>query len=271
MSWIKILQPMGIEQFTVEYGGRSDEELLLLAASFDQLTPEAQDALQLLLRQRRLHIQRQDDAPAYEESRKPGQSPTVRHPRRDTLAWQSVWFLLHLAVVYALAIYVTSRLSYWTRDVLWLLAPAYTSSRFEFLYSHLFVFSFLPALACGLLDARFRHGSGKYVWMVPTAVLAYKMMSFPGVTSVLIAHSSAFHQYFGSGFHIPEFHDWREFWRVVVPNPDFQRGMAQVEFTAPFYAGVGYCTGMWISVRSGLAELIAHQFLRLQQRQLPTT
>lgn len=179
--------------------------------------------------------------------------------------------VVHLAVVYALAIYVTPRMSYWTRDLLWLLAPANTSSRFEFLYSHLFVFSFLPALACGLLDARFRHRSGKYVWIVPTVVLAYKLMSFPSVTSVLIPHSSAFHQYFGSGFHIPEFHDWHEFWQVVVPNPDYQRGMAQLTFTAPFYASVGYCTGMWISIRSGLVEVISRSFIRLQQRPSPGT
>jgi len=261
---------MGVEQFTTEYGSKSDEELLLLAASFDHLTPEAQDALRLQLRQRQLDIQTEEDPPAKEEIGKSDQPFDWRHTRRDTLAWQGVWFIVHLVVVYALALYVTPQFSYWTRDLAWFLTPATTSSRFEFLYSHLFAFSVVPALICGLLDARFGHNSGKYVWIVPTTLLAYRLMSFPTVTSVLLPHSSAFHHYFGSGFHIPEFHDWHEFWQVVVPNPDYQRGMAQLTFTAPFYTAIGYCTGMWISVRSGLAEVISYKFVRLQQRQPPT-
>lgn len=84
---------MGIEQFTVEYGNKSDEELLLLAASFDQLTPDAQDALRLQLRQRHLDIQREDDSPAEEKTRKSDYPSTVGRPNRASGAWQAVWLL----------------------------------------------------------------------------------------------------------------------------------------------------------------------------------
>jgi len=45
---------------------------------------------------------------------------------------------------------------------------------------------------------------------------------------------------------IPEYRDWHDFWSIVASNPDMTRGMAQLSFTAPFYAGIGYSLAAWI-------------------------
>jgi hypothetical protein len=63
-----------------------------------------------------------------------------------TVGWQLVRFLLHLAAVYAIAQYV-AQLAGWTRlFLLPLLQLPTSSSSFQFLFSHIFVFSFVPAL-----------------------------------------------------------------------------------------------------------------------------
>jgi len=167
---------------------------------------------------------------------------------RDTSdIWRVLWFPLHLAAVYAIVNLATPWLSGWTRArLLPFFGKPTSSGGFEFLFSHLFAFSFIPAFLSGLINARFKHKAAQFVWLAPAAVLAYKFATFPA-SSVLQNHfSSAFHEYFGGGFLIPEFRDWHEFWSIAGSNSDVTRGMHQLKFTAPFYAGVGYSAAAWI-------------------------
>jgi hypothetical protein len=80
-------------------------------------------------------------------------------------------------------------------------------------------------------------------------------MTFPAV-SVLVQSKlpAAFHQYFGGGFVISEFHDWKEFWSIVGSNPDMTRGMTQMQYTAPFYAGIAYSVAAWVGRRTNLTQ-----------------
>ena len=109
-------------------------------------------------------------------------------------------------------------------------------SQFQFLFSHLLVLSFVPAFVIGLANVRFRQKVAAYVWLVASAILAYKFLTFP-TASVFQSHAmSAFHRYFGGEFLIPEYRNWQEFWSVTASNADMERGMTQLHFTAPFYA-----------------------------------
>jgi hypothetical protein len=172
--------------------------------------------------------------------------------------WQILWFLLHLAAVYAIVKFFTPGLAGWTRGtVLPLLQSPTSSSRFEFLYSHVFVLSVAPAFFAGLMNARFKHKAAQFVWLVPTAILAYKFATFPAPSVFKSQFAAAFHQYFGAGFVIGEFRDWREFWNIVESNSDMMRGMAQMQYTAPFYAGVAYSVAAWIGRRTELSRRIA--------------
>jgi hypothetical protein len=120
------------------------------------------------------------------------------------------------------------------------------------------VFSFAPAFFTGLVNAKFKHKVAAFVWVVPTLILAYKLITFSSATASIFPGqtSSAFHQYFGGGFLIPEYRDWPDFWRIVGANPDMVRGMVQYSFTAPFYAGVGYSLASWISLRAELENKV---------------
>lgn len=180
---------------------------------------------------------------------------------RDTAhAWSVLWFLLHLAAVYAIVNLCTLWLAGWTRErLLPFLQQPTSSGTFEFLFSHLFAFSFIPAFLSGLINARFKHKAAQFVWLVPTAILAYKFATFAAPSVLQSQFSSAFHEYFGSGFLIPEYRDWREFWSIARSNPDVTRGMTQLNFTAPFYAGTGYSLAAWMARRTELKRRVAEK------------
>jgi hypothetical protein len=50
-------------------------------------------------------------------------------------------------------------------------------------------FSFVPAFGVGLINAKFKHRVAQFVWLVPTAILAYKFLAFPAPS---VFHSQFF-------------------------------------------------------------------------------
>jgi hypothetical protein len=191
------------------------------------------------------------------------------------VGWQFVQFLLHLAVVYEIVLTCTPRLAGWTRTSLLPFVNGPTSSSsFQFYFSHIFEFSFIPALIAGLANARFKHKAAQYVWLVPTIVLAYRFVTFPipprsaldSASSVFPEFSAAFHQYCGGGFLIREYGDWGDFWRMVSSTSDMTRGMTQLRFTAPFYASVGYCLAAWIALRFHVHQKLVERVKAWEQR-----
>jgi hypothetical protein len=187
-----------------------------------------------------------------------GLSPVRRTGKSS--AWQALWFLLHLAAVYAVTNFCTAWLAGWTRGTLLpLLHQPTSSSSFEFLFSHIFAFSFIPAFAVGLVNARFKHRVAQFVWLVPAIVLAYKFLTFPAASVFQSHFYAAFHQYLGNEFAIPSFRDWHDFWTIVGSNPDMTRGMAQLNFTAPFYAGIGYSVAAWIGRQTNLNQRVSEK------------
>jgi hypothetical protein len=185
--------------------------------------------------------------------------PQARHSGKAS-GWQVLWFLLHVAVVYGITNFCTTWLAGWTRGTLLPLLQKPTSlSSYEFLFSHIFAFSFVPAFAVGLINARFKHRVAQFVWLVPTAVLAYKFLIFPASSIFHSQFSAAFRQYFGGGFLIPDARDWHDFWTMVRSNPDMARGMAQLNFAAPVYAGIGYSVAAWIGRRTNLSQKVSEK------------
>jgi len=180
------------------------------------------------------------------------EEPVLSEGQPKTIAgvgWQIIWFVGHLAAVYVIVTFCSPSLAGLTRKLLPLLLQRPTSSGFEFFFSHILVFSFVPAFLLSLVSDRCKHKVAQYVWLVPTVILAYKFATFAAPSVLQSQFSASFHQYFGGGFLIPEFRNqnWRDFWSIVSSNPDMTRGLAQFWFTAPFYAGVGYSLAAWIA------------------------
>jgi hypothetical protein len=176
--------------------------------------------------------------------------------------WQALWFLLHLA--YALVKFCTPWLAGWTAGkVLPLLQHPTSSGPFQFLFSHLFGFSFFPAFLLGLINARFKHKSAQFIWLVPTVILAYKFVTFPAPSVFASQFSAAFHQYFAGGFLLTG--SWTSSGLELAISPDILRGLAQIEFTAPFYAGVGYSIAAWMGCRTDLSRKVAEKVPRWEE------
>ena len=145
---------------------------------------------------------------------------------RSSVLWQSFWFLLHVAGVYAVVKFATAPLAGWTHGILLFLDPS-TPGSFQFLFSHIFALSFFAAFLFGLVNSRWKHRVAEFAWLFPTVILAYQCVTFPNPWSSVLASQSKlpllFYQYFAGGFVIPEFHDWTEFWQIVNATPDMTR------------------------------------------------
>jgi len=250
-----------LNPFSSVYSSKTDEELLALAADQDALNEDARSALTEEIGRRNLPIESpvRTDADAAAATLSDSKSSEQRVPsdekpsRYNSAGWQMLLFLLHLAAVYVIVKFFTQWLAGWTRGtVLPLLQNPTSYSRLEFLYSHLFALTFLPAFFAGLINARFKQKAAQFVWLVPTVILAYKFATFPAPSALQSQFSAAFHQYFGGGFVIAEFRNWREFWNLIRSNSDMMRGMAQMQYTAPFYAGVAYSLAAWIGRQTDL-------------------
>jgi len=173
------------------------------------------------------------------------------------------WFALHLAAVYFVVKFVSLPLAGWTRN--WLLPlvqePTSTGS-FEFFFSPIFFFACAPAFCLGILASQFKHRAAHFVWLVPAGILAYKLLTFRAVAASVLQRPPAsipiaFHQYFGDDFHIPEYRDFHDLFQIAASSPDMARGMDQLTFTAPFYAGVAYSIAAWTGHRAKVTERVS--------------
>ncbi len=202
----------------------------------------------------------------------------VQGPPERRIFRQVLWFFPHLAAIYLIGRFSTPWLAAWTRNTLLPLLQMPTSaSGFQFLFSHLFVFTVVPAFAAGgLFNAKLRHKVALFVWAIPALILAYKLATFPHPVisalqvppSIFQRFSPAFHHYFGSDFLIGEYSNWSEFWDMVRYNPDMLRGMDQMNFTVPLYAALAYAAGAWFSIKTRWSDSLAMIVKRWEQERL---
>lgn len=183
-------------------------------------------------------------------------NPLPSDETKATSGWYlfSVWglfvFLLHLSVVYLVANFCVSWLAGRIYDsVIPLLQIPSSESRFQFLFNHLAILGLLCGMLAAVVTAQYRHGAMKWVWTVPTAVVVYKFATYP--STLFENHFAvAFHHYFSAGFLIPEFHSYSEMFAAW--SPEYVRGLDQMRYAAPAYAGIGYSAAGWLVMRFGL-------------------
>jgi hypothetical protein len=187
--------------------------------------------------------------------------------------WQPLWFLLHLAAIYILVGFCTTAFAGWVNRTLFPFLKILPSpSGLEFLFAHLFAFSFLPAFIAGLANAKFKHKAAEFVWIVPAIILSYKLLTFPNTSSVLYQSqsSSVLHYYFGGAFLLPDAHvyGWgsKAYWAAVSSNADAPRALAQLNFTAPLYAGVAYSVASWLGIQMELSRRFSECVNRWKER-----
>jgi len=170
--------------------------------------------------------------------------------QRHSIGRIALQFLLHLAIIYLLAKFVVA----WIAGVIYNVIlphigmPA-SDSRFGFAFNHLLLCSVLCGFLSGVLLARYNYGAARFVWIIPSGILAYKFATFP--SGVFEDHFAvAFHHYFAGGFLIPEFHSYREMFQGW--NSELARGIDELLFTAPVYVSIAYAAAGWTCARLGI-------------------
>ncbi len=196
--------------------------------------------------------------------------PVRRFATSSAAPWQVLWFALHLGAVYVLVKFCTPWFAGWVNRTLFpSLGFATSSSGLGLLFSHLFAFAFVPAFIAGLVNAKFKHKAAEFVWIVPAVVLVYELIAFQGTSSVLDQNRFlAFYYYFGSTFLLPDSHGWgsKTYWDAVRTSSDVVRALAQMKFTAPFYAGIAYSLASWLGIRTELSRRVGQAINRWEEQ-----
>ena len=180
------------------------------------------------------------------------QAPRIVEFRRPGWFSAARQGILHVAAIYILARLFTP----WLLDVTFsrvlplILGHTLGGNPFQFFFSHLLAFSFLPGLIAGFVNATlFGNRVIRFVWLVPVAVLLFLFVFIgPGMYPTMLWDSDfrqAFHYFFGAGFRIVgEYHNYRDLPTLMSQNmKDFLRGYAQLRVAVPAYVGVGYSLG----------------------------
>jgi hypothetical protein len=117
---------------------------------------------------------------------------------------------------------------------------------------HFEMASIVPALVVGYVLSRHLPRLATCAWVLPTVVLAYKLVTFTETyTSILAPHSSTrFSYFFVIERSMPTFQDLR--------GADPVRVAAQLFVVAPFYAGLAYSIGALAGRHNLLKKLFGH-------------
>jgi hypothetical protein len=171
----------------------------------------------------------------------------------EKLAWRSglQWpgassigaFALHTAAAEMCAANLGPWLVYhWFGWMLPLFGISTTILGTDYYLQHLEIMSIVPALIVGYVVARHLPRLAATAWMMPTAILSYKLWTFVDPRgSVLVAsnYSVRFSYYFDIVSVMPNFRD--------LYRSDPLRVVQQMLFVAPFYSGIAYSAGAFLS------------------------
>ena len=161
-----------------------------------------------------------------------------------------IYFSIHIVVIYAIATYGSVFLGSWIYHHVFPSFGIRPGTVTEFEATHLFLLNAAIALPAGFFNYRSRHIGAFWVWLIPMAILGFQIFTYHNSLSIFSSNrwTTAFNYYFSSSnLRIGEIaHDYSNM-RSMLDNYDFFRFIEQYRFTAPFYAGIAYSFGAFIS------------------------
>lgn len=146
-------------------------------------------------------------------------------------------------------------LSRWFAWVVPLLGGRPSEFAADYWLQHLEWVSIVPALLVGYVSCRYLRTMAVYAWIVPTAILGYRLLTFTDPHASVLATNpwSRFSYYFVIERFMPTFYADR--------GADPIRVAAQLAFVSPFYSGVAYSIGA-LTEKSNLLRRIAENVAR---------
>jgi hypothetical protein len=233
------------------YAGKTDEELLALAEQKDSLVENAKLALFSELDRRNLLIPAESTTIAAQPAGEAESNPMPETSKSAGL-WLALFFL-DTVLVYICALYLSPMLAVrWFAWILPIIGIGGNVTPADWYLRHLELATIVPAVFAGYVDiarllpatvgkqiATWRSGSAaNWVWIVPTMILLWGLVTFHAPSSVLYGNStSAFGHYFDIQRVMPTFAN------PLVSDP--VRVRSQMFVTAPFYAGLAFSLGAW--------------------------
>jgi len=145
-------------------------------------------------------------------------------------------------------------LSRWFVWVLPLIGISSITPRADYWLQHLELVSVIPALVAGFVVSRYFEELSSWAWVVPTIILAYKLLTFTDAHASVLASAdpwSPFSYYFVIQQHMPTFSD---FWYGVS---DPARVTEQMIVTVPFYSGVAYSVGALFRENKAIDRIVS--------------
>lgn len=156
-------------------------------------------------------------------------------------------FALHTTAVPFCGIFLGPwLLSRWFVWILPLLRISPATPKADYWLQHLEVVSIIPALVFGALIARRFAKLASWAWVVPTIILAYRLLTFTDAGASVFAAAnrwSRFSYYFVIQPHVPTFS------RSLGLSGDPVRFVSQLNVTVPFYSGIAYSIGALLTKR----------------------
>lgn len=152
-------------------------------------------------------------------------------------------FLVHTFAVYVCALFFSPRLvATWFNVIAPFFHVEASTWSADWYLHHLVVVSAVPAMIVGYINVRHPESLAPWVWVVPSLLLGYKLLTYHASGSALNESSlSGLAYLFDTQLAMPTFR-----------NPfagDPARVLAQMNITAPFCAAVSYSLGAAASKR----------------------
>ncbi|HWF92740.1 MAG TPA: hypothetical protein VN684_10680 [Terriglobales bacterium] len=153
-------------------------------------------------------------------------------------------FFIHVTAVYFCAIH----LSPWMvgRYFAWI-EPSLNSTTRDWYIQHLEIVTIFPALIVGYIVALHFNSTPTWAWTAPTVALIYRIVRYSISASVLGGSVPALKYFFDIQHIMPTF--------ANMSFTDPIRVWAQMTITAPFYAGLAYSSGAFMSKRKLIPRL----------------
>jgi hypothetical protein len=172
-----------------------------------------------------------------------------RLARRSGLHWPGASsigaFALHTAAAEMCAVNLGPWLVYhWFGWMLPLFGLSTIILGTDYYLQHLETISIVPALVVGYFVARHLPRLAATAWIVPTAILSYKLWTFVDPHASVLAASNPFARFSYYFDIVPVMPTLRDLY-----SPDPTRVLQQMLVVAPFYSGFAYSAGAFLSRR----------------------
>ncbi len=187
----------------------------------------------------------------------PGQTEEIA--RRGGLIWPAAdgagLFAVHTTAAFIcgfhLGPWLLSRWFVWVLPLFGISASTPLADRW---LEHFEIVSIIPAFVAGYVVCRYLPKLATSAWILPTAVLCYKLLTFTNPhASVFVSEPWArFSYYFVIERSPPTLYNFR--------GSDFVRLSSQMSYVAPFYSGVAYSIGALIK-KHRIGQRLVRSFL----------